>query len=691
MSAKDMEPTYTSDDFSILEGLDAVRKRPGMYVAAGGEGGARGTAGLSHLTLEVWDNSVDEAVAGYCDTIIVTLFADGAVRVEDNGRGIPFDYSEKLKMSAVEVAFTTLHAGSKFGGGGYKTASSGLHGVGASICNALSKRLDVVVRRDGEVNAISFSRGPAGVFAGDDGDAPFTPKKGLRKMGKMKKGERSGTTVTFWPDPTIFHPGSITDPATIEKRMRTTAFLVPGLKAVLRDETGDEVREEVFQYTGGTQDMVEFLATDKDIAPIIHMSGTGVFTETIPIIDETTGQLVNGDVEREVLVDIALRWGNGYEKDINSFVNTVATPHHGTHVKGFERALLSTIRKGYEGTRLLKANEAPPILEDVTEGLTAVVSVAVPEPQFIGQAKEELGTSEVTKVVQDLVNTQLQRWLDKNKPAARTILEKAANASRARLAARTQREAARRKTALEGASMPAKLVDCRAVGVERSELFLVEGDSALGSARSGRNSEYQALLPLRGKILNVQKASTADMLKNAECAAILQVIGAGSGKTFDLDQMRYGKILIFADADVDGSHIRCLLVALFHRYMRPIIEDGRLFAAMPPLHKIEVLGRNKETVYTYTQYEMETTVAKLEKAGKKIKRPIQRYKGLGEMNADELWETTMDPSVRSVRRITIDDAEAAEKSLDLLMGTNVEARRNWLIENSDRVELEELS
>ena len=675
---------YDASSLTALEGLEAVRKRPGMYI------GSTGSAGLIHLVWEIVDNSVDEAIAGHCSNITITLHSDGSVEVVDDGRGIPVDVNKKSKLTGVELVMTKLHAGGKFGGSGYKTAG-GLHGVGASVVNALSQRVDVTVRRDGGVHAINFQRGTAGEFATEnDPTAAFSAKKGLRRLKKMTKKDITGTTVRFWPDPSIFLTDAVIDPEKVRARARQTAFLVPGLTLTVNDHLSDEPTSDTFNYTGGVEDMVDYLATDAPVSPIVHITGSGAFTETVPVLDDN-GNMTPTDIERTVDVNIAFRWGNGYDKHIASFVNVVSTPNNGTHVKGFDRALVKTIRSAYDGTRLMKANEDPVILDDILEGLTAVVSVGVPEPQFIGQTKDELGTTGVTKVVQTIVAEELRRWLGKNKTAARTVLEKIANASRTRIAARTQKEAARRKTALEGASMPAKLVDCRATGVDRSELFLVEGDSALGSARQARNSEYQALLPLRGKILNVQKASMGDMLKNAECAAIIQVLGAGSGRNFDIDQMRYGRLILFADADVDGSHIRTLLITLVYKYMRPIIEEGRLYTAMPPLHKIETTGRNKQTTYTYTQLEMEQTVAKLEKTGKSVKTPVQRYKGLGEMNAGELWETTLDPSTRTLRKISLDDAEAAEASLELLMGKNVEQRRNWLIANSARVNLDELS
>lgn len=1170
-AAKKSAASYGADNLTHLEGLEAVRKRPGMYI------GSTDTKGLTHLAYEIMDNSVDEALAGHCTAITVTCHDDGSVTVTDNGRGIPVDVNKKTGMSGVELVMTKLHAGGKFGDSGYKV-SGGLHGVGSSVVNALSVRTDVTVVRDGGVYEMSFQRGKPGVFTGNGPDAKFTPKAGIRKV-RASRGKATGTTVRFWPDSTIFLPGAHVDTSAVVARARQTAFLIPTLTLTVADDTGDTPETHEFHFTGGVTDMVDHLATDKPVNDVVHISGTGTFNETVPVADDK-GHMVMTDVERTVDVAVAFRWGTGYDTTVASFVNVVATPNNGTHVKGFERALLAGIRKGYEGTRLLKANEAPPLMEDVKEGLTAVVSVSVPEPQFIGQTKDELGTAGVTKVVQDVIADGVKAWIAGRKKAqAKVVLEKVANASRVRIAARTQREAARRKTALEGATMPAKLVDCRATGVSRSEVFIVEGDSALGcftgdtlvatvegtpvsfkdladdwdrgithfgyasdetghirvvplveprrtkrdaslvevtlengerlrctsdhlfmvrsgeyvradklrpgdslmplarrfsskkqghkisgyeqvfqnhsstweythvmsdrwnlenglddeahgvvrhhkdfnklnnhpsnivrmspeghfrlhaehvdvnrpailagyaewledggreelsrgmkdqwqdpdfaeacaaasverhrdpefksalldgfqrwynrlsdeekqeraarlfelqqkywsveenraaqsertrlyfeenpdhrerhrelglqvweddelrqwrseksreqfadpaerqrqsqavlewrdnnpdwveahseaikrvwaergeeqreamlagrqryidntpkeervkkqkvgrllaalkrlrdiedmelmseeelfdsyedvrlrtertglkfdnllaeydgdvqrlieaaknvnhrvvsvtrldvqedvydltvdryhnfaleagvfvhnSARSARNSEYQALLPIRGKILNVQKATLKQMLDNAECASIIQVIGAGSGRTFDIEQMRYGRVILFADADVDGSHIRTLLLTLFYKYMTPVIEHGRLYTAMPPLHKIETAGRNKTTTYTYTQAEMEATVAKLQKDEKTVKMPVQRYKGLGEMNADELWETTMDPTARALRRITLDDAQAAEKALETLMGSNVESRRSFIIDNSDRVDWE---
>jgi DNA gyrase subunit B len=433
--------------------------------------------------------------------------------------------------------------------------------------------------------------------------------------------------------------------------------------------------------------MVEFLTPpgDKPVSGIVLANGTGTYLENAA--DENG--VMRSKVERHAEVEVALRWGTGYERTVECFTNTIRNVHGGTHRRGFDRAVVRAVQDAVSRSRgLLKPKEDPPLLDDVLEGMTAVIHVRIPEPQFTSQTKDELSTSGITKVIQSVVEQHIKAWTEdrKTKTEAKTVLQKVVDAARVRLTQKQQKDAARRKTALEGAAMPAKLVDCRTTGVSRSELFLVEGDSALGSARMARVSEYQALLPLRGKILNVQKASLADTLRNVEIASIVQVLGAGTGRTFELEQMRYGRVILMADADVDGSHIRTLLITLFAKYMRPVIEDGRLYAAMPPLHKIVTKGKNSQTIFTFTQREMETTVAKLEKAGKQVVTPVPRFKGLGEMDADELWETTMNPATRSVRRITMTDVDAAETALELLMGEKVEPRRNWLIESSSRVD-----
>jgi DNA gyrase subunit B len=815
------ETLYGANDLTHLEGLEAVRKRPGMYI------GSTDSRGINHLFNEIVDNSTDEGVAGHATKVVVTLHADGSVQVDDDGRGIPTGVHTKSKLSGVELVLTRLHAGGKFGGSGYKT-SGGLHGVGASAVNALSHRFDVTVKQNGTVHTMSFARGVPGVFDAPGPKAKFKKQSGLQVERKMKRGEKTGTSIRYWYDARYFETTAALDVEAVRAKLRHTAFLVPGVAYVLRDTTDGAIEEETFSYPNGLTDMVEFLSPsdEKPVSGNLMITGEGTYRENAA--DENG--VMQSKVERRAEVEVALRWGTGYDRTVECFTNTIRNVHGGTHRRGFDRAVLKSVQEAIGRTRgLLKPKEDPPTLEDVQEGMTAVVHVRIPEPQFTSQTKDELSTAGITKVLQGIVEQQIKAWTDnrRTKTEAKTVLQKVVDASRVRLAQKQQKDAARRKTALEGAAMPPKLVDCRATGINRSELFLVEGDSALGcfvgdtmvklasgwwrsfadlaadwtggtahtgyatndagevvrvrltaprltkrdaplvrvsldngesvrctpdhlfrqrdgryvradalqpgdalmslpaagpvmvsdvkpldetadvydltveghhnfaleagvfvhnSARHARVSEYQALLPLRGKILNVQKASLADTLRNAEIASIVQVLGAGSGRTFDLSTMRYGRVILMADADVDGSHIRTLLITLFARYMRPVIEDGRLFAAMPPLHKITTRGRNPETFFTFSQREMETKLAALEKSGRQIVTPVPRFKGLGEMDADELWDTTMNPATRSVRRITMDDVDAAETALELLMGEKVEPRRAWLVESSVRVD-----
>jgi DNA gyrase subunit B len=676
------EILYGADDLTHLEGLDAVRKRPGMYI------GSTDSRGVNHLANEIIDNSTDEGVGGHATAVAVILHADGSVQVDDDGRGIPTDVNSKSGLNGVELVLTRLHAGGKFGGSGYKT-SGGLHGVGASAVNALSLRFDVTVRRAGKVYALSFQRGIPGEFSGDGPAARFEPSSGLRVVRRMKRGEPTGTSIRYWYDARYFEAGARLDVETVRAKLRNTAFLVPGVAYTLRDETAEEPVTETFHYPHGLSDMVEYLTPpgDKPVSGILLITGEGTYKENAA---DANG-VMQSNVERRAELEVAFRWGTGYERTVECFTNTIRNVHGGTHRKGFERALVRALADAIRNTRgLLKPKEDAPVLDDFLEGMTAVVHVRVPEPQFTSQTKDELSTAGVTRVVQNLVEAHLKEYVDgrRTRSEARTVLQKIVDAARVRLTQKQQKDAARRKTALEGASMPPKLVDCRATGIARSELYIVEGDSALGTARMARSSEYQALLPIRGKILNVQKASLQQVLDNQECSAIVQVLGAGSGRTFDMSSMRYGRVMIMADADVDGSHIRTLLITLFAKYMRPVIEDGRLFAAMPPLHKVVTKGRNGETVFTYTQQEMEATVARIERSGKTVQKPVPRFKGLGEMDADELWETTMNPATRTVRRITMDDAERAEATLELLMGERVEPRKNWLIESSGRIDQE---
>ncbi|AAZ56167.1 DNA topoisomerase IV subunit B [Thermobifida fusca] len=678
---------YSARHLSVLEGLEAVRKRPGMYI------GSTDSRGLTHCMWEIIDNSVDEALAGYCTRIEVVLHADGSVEVRDNGRGIPVDIEPSSGLSGVELVMTKLHAGGKFGSGSY-TASGGLHGVGASVVNALSARLDVEVDRGGHTYAMSFRRGIPGVFDMDGPDAGFTPRSGLEKIRKIPA-KVTGTRVRFWADRQIFLKDAEISREALVERARQTAFLVPGLSIAIRDERteGEEPYEEEFRFDGGIGEFCDYLAPDTAVSPLLRIEGSGTFTETVPVLDDQ-GHMVPTDVERRLDVDIALRWGTGYDTVVRSFVNVIATPKGGTHVSGFERALVRVINDQLRATKLLKANDEPVTKEDVLEGLTAVVTVRLPEPQFEGQTKEVLGTSAASRIVSQIVSQHMRAFLTSTKRAekqqARTVLEKIVNAAKARLAARQQRETQRRKNALENSALPAKLVDCRSEGLERSELFIVEGDSALGTAKLARDSEFQALLPIRGKILNVQKASVADMLKNAECAAIIQVIGAGSGRTFDLDAARYGRVILMADADVDGAHIRCLLLTLFYRYMRPMLEAGRVFAAVPPLHRIELTNVRRKRgarpedryIYTYSDAELHQKLAELAAKGITWKEPVQRYKGLGEMDADQLAETTMDPRYRTLRRIRLKDAAEAEAMFELLMGNEVAPRRAFIAQGA---------
>jgi DNA gyrase subunit B len=675
-----VDTSYNARHLLVLEGLEAVRKRPGMYV------GSTDTRGLMHCLWEIVDNAVDEALADVCDRIVVTLHPDGSAEVRDNGRGVPVDIEPKTGLSGVEVVYTKLHAGGKFGGGSY-VATGGLHGVGASVVNALSARLDVEVDKSSATWAMSFHRGVPGIFTGDGPGADFEAKSELRKIGRVKK-TVTGTRVRFWPDRQVFIKEANFSYDELLTRARQWSFLVPGLEIVIRDERGSEPLEETFRHDGGISEFCDFLAPDEPVTDVLRLQGSDTFTETVPLLDDQ-GHMTPQDVERELTVDIALRWGTGYETEQRSFVNIIATPKGGTHVSGFDRGMVKAFRDVLPGTRLQKASDPDVIKDDVLEGLTSVVTVRLAEPQFEGQTKEVLGTPAVTSIVSKVVTRELKRFLTTSKGAtkskARTVMDKVVAASRTRVLARQQRDNQRRKNALESSSMPAKLADCRSNDVDRSELFIVEGDSALGTAKSARDAEYQALLPIRGKILNVQKASVGDMLKNTECASIIQVIGAGSGHTFDIDQVRYGRIIFMADADSDGAHIRCLLTTLLFRYLRRLIEAGRVYSAVPPLHRLELTNPKRgmdKYVYTYTDPELQRKLAELAKKGVRWKEPVQRYKGLGEMDADQLAETTMDPRRRTLRRITVDDAEAATAVFELLMGNQVAPRKDFIVQGA---------
>jgi len=678
MAAKKTTGAYSARDLAVLEGLDAVRKRPGMYI------GSNDGRGLMHCLWEIFDNSVDEALAGHCSKIEVVLEAGGSVLVSDNGRGIPVDKEPKTKLSGVELVMTKLHAGGKFGGGSY-TASGGLHGVGASVVNALSSRLEVEVDRSGKTHGMSFRRGVPGMFEGTGPDAEFQRAKGLNVVGKAPR-TRTGTRVRWWADPQVFTKDADYDRVTLRERAVQSSFLVPGLSITLRDERDEgDIWEETLVHKGGITEYVEYLAEGASVCSVIRLQGSGNFHETVPVLDGK-GHMTSRDVERELGVDIALQWDEGYDATTRSFVNVIATSQGGTHVAGFERALVKVVNDQLKKARILKSSEASVTKDDVIEGLTAVVTVRLAEPQFEGQTKEVLGTPAVSRIVGNVVTKELGQWFTKpprgEKAAARAVLDKVAAAMRTRVAARAHRDTQRRKSALETSTLPAKLVDCRRSEAEGTELFIVEGDSALGTAKSARDADFQALLPIRGKILNVQKASLADMLKNAECAAIIQVIGGGSGRSFDLGSVRYDKIILMSDADVDGAHIRCLLLTLIHRYLPGLLEDGRVFAAVPPLHRIEILGKGgkgSEVVYSYSDKEMQSIVKTATSKGKRVKEPVQRYKGLGEMDAGQLRETTMDPAKRTLRRMTVGDGAESAGVFDLLMGEHVAPRKDFII------------
>lgn len=698
VTAKDVSD-YSAHHLSVLEGLEAVRKRPAMYI------GSTDRRGLMHCLWEIIDNSVDEALAGFCDHIEVVLYPDHSAEVRDNGRGVPIDEVPGTGLSGVEVVYTKLHAGGKFDAGLYKVAG-GLHGVGASVVNALSARMDVAVDRGGYTHSLQFRRGEPGVFSDteelnpNNAFRPFEDSSKLTKLGKVKKGT-TGTRVRFWADYQIFPKDVDFSYEDLSNRARKTSFLVPGLAITVTDLRGEETLTDTFLHKGGTVDFVDYLAPDRAITDTWQLQGSGTFTEIVQVPNQKTGHLEPKEMERTCEVDVALRWGVGYDTVEQSYVNIIETPVGGTHLAGFEAGLVKTLRAAIQAnSRRLKlgAKESKIEKEDILAGMTAIITVRLPEPEFEGQTKEALGSAKVKPIVTKVVTEGLEAKLnspkreDKNQVSA--LLDKIVAEMRSRLSARLSKEITRRKNALETSTLPTKLVDCRSDDVEKSELFIVEGDSALGTAKAARNSEFQALFPIRGKILNVQKTGTAQMLANAECAAIIQVLGAGSGRTFDISQARYGKVIMMTDADVDGAHIRTLLLTLFFRYMRPMIAAGRVFAAVPPLHRIQVNAKGKtpgEFRYTYSEEQLHKELGKLERTGRTYKEPIQRYKGLGEMDADQLAETTMDPVHRTLRRIRLSDEAAvnrAEEVFELLMGSAVPPRREFIIEGASKLDAE---
>ncbi|WP_234410925.1 DNA gyrase/topoisomerase IV subunit B [Nocardioides terrigena] len=681
--------TYNAAHLLVLEGLEAVRKRPGMYI------GSTDTRGLMHCLWEIIDNGVDEALAGVAHRVEVTLHPDGSIEVHDDGRGIPTDKEPKTGLPGVEVVATKLHAGGKFGGGSY-VATGGLHGVGLSVVNALSSRMDIDVDRSPSQQGISFQRGVPGTFDGEGPGATFTPASGMTRKGKRVAKGRTGTRIHFWPDRQIFTKDATVEFEGLLGRARQTSYIVPGLELVIRDRRGPEPVEEKFLHEGGISEFADYLSSGEPVTDILRLQGSDTFTETVPLLDDY-GHMTPQEVERELTVDVALRWSHTYDTQVRSYVNVIATPKGGTHLSGFEQAITATFNDVMRSSKVLKVNDDNVIKDDVLEGMTAVVTVRLAEPQFEGQTKEILGTPAARTVVRKVVAAELKGFLTSTKRAekaqAKLVMEKVVGASKTRIAAKQHKETQRRKNALESSALPAKLADCRAADNERTELFIVEGDSALGTAKLARNSEYQALLPIRGKILNVQKASVGDMLKNAECASIIQVVGAGSGRTFDLDATRYGRIIFMADADSDGAHIRCLLATLFFKYMPDLVTSGRVFTAVPPLHRIEISNPKKgmdKYVYTYSDDELQRKLAELKKRGVRWKDPVQRYKGLGEMDADQLAETTMDPRHRTLRRLTVDDAEVSAHVFELLMGSDVAPRKEFIVQGAYDVDMETL-
>jgi len=633
---------YNAGAIQVLEGLEAVRKRPGMYI------GSTGPRGLHHLVYEIVDNSVDEALAGHCDNIDVVITEQGHIRVSDNGRGIPVDMHPIEKKPAVEVVLTVLHAGGKFGGGGY-AVSGGLHGVGASVVNALSTKLWVTVNRDGFVWRQSFTIGVP--------DAPLE---------KGEKSDTTGTMIEFVPSPEIFETVEY-DYETLRQRFQQMCFLNKGLRINLKDERNGQ--NDTYHYERGLIDYVEYLNSAKKVE-VVHDEVISIETET---------------EEKTMSVEIAMQWTSGYNEGVHTYANTINTHEGGTHEEGFRAALTTLINKYARDKNLLKEKDENLTGDDCREGLTAVISVKLTEPQFEGQTKTKLGNTEAKAFVQRVVNDQLGDWLERNPTQAKEVIRKAIQASAARLAARKAREATRRKGLLESGGMPGKLRDCSSRDPVVSEIYIVEGDSAGGSAVRGRDPETQAILPLRGKILNVEKARLDKALANTEVQALITAFGTGIGEDFDVSKIRYHKCILMADADVDGQHIRTLLLTLLFRYMRPLIEHGYVYMAQPPLFKIK--WSNADHQYVFTDAERDQALAEGQASGKRIPKEnaIQRYKGLGEMDYDELWETTMNPASRTLLQVTLDDAALADEVFSTLMGEDVESRRNFIQRNAKDV------
>ena len=634
-----MSTEYGADQIQILEGLEAVRKRPGMYI------GSTSVRGLHHLVYEIVDNSVDEALAGYCTHIIVTINKDNSITVEDDGRGIPVGINHKAGIPAVEVVFTVLHAGGKFGGGGYKV-SGGLHGVGASVVNALSNWLEVQIFHDGKIYKQRYERGHT-----------MYP---LKEVGKCDI-NKTGTTVTFSPDGSIFEE-TVYDFDTLKQRLRETAFLTKNLRITLRDDREEPVKERVFHYEGGIKEFVTYLNKSKE----------ALYPEVIYCEGEKNG----------VLVEVAMQHNDAYNEATYSFVNNIITPEGGTHLAGFRNALTKTFNEYARANKILKDSEPALSGDDIREGLTAIVSIKIEEPQFEGQTKQKLGNSEARGAVDSVVSEQLTYFLEQNPQVAKTICEKSLLAQRAREAARKARDLTRRKTELEGTSLPGKLADCSDKDPKNCEIFIVEGDSAGGSAKTARSRATQAILPLRGKILNVEKARLDKIYGNAEIKAMITAFGTGIHEDFDISKLRYHKIIIMTDADVDGAHISTLMLTFIYRFMPELIKQGYVYLAQPPLYKIE---KNKNVWYAYSDEQLNNI---LKEIGRDGNNKIQRYKGLGEMDAEQLWETTMDPEKRILRRVVMDEEEASEidVTFNTLMGDKVEPRRDFIEANAKYVQ-----
>ena len=623
---------YDAAQIQVLEGLEAVRKRPGMYI------GSTGPKGLHHLVYEVVDNSIDEALAGYCKTINVTIQKDNSIVVEDDGRGMPVDKHPKMGIPAVEVIHTVLHAGGKFGGGGYKV-SGGLHGVGASVVNALSTHMEVEIKRNGNIYKQCYEKG-----------------KAVTKLEVIGESKKTGSKTTFWPDPEIFSETTVFDYSTLESRLREMAFLNKGVKIVFKDEREGQKKSETFHYEGGIKEFVKFINKNKDA---IH--NDVIYFE---IIKETCE------------VEVAMQYTDSYSELVLGYANNINTTDGGTHIVGFKSALTRVFNDYGKKSKILKENDTLSG-DDVREGLTAIVSVKLAEPQFEGQTKAKLGNSEIRGFVETSTNENLTAFLEENPAQAKTILEKCIRAARAREAARKARDLTRRKGALESFSLPGKLADCSEKDPSLSEIFLVEGDSAGGSAKDGRDRKRQAILPLRGKILNVEKARLDKILNSEEIKNMITAFGCGIGDDFNIEKLRYHKILIMTDADVDGAHIRTLLLTFFYRYMKPLIEGGYVYAAQPPLFKVK---KGKEEWYTYSDAEQERLLASI--ADKPGKADIQRYKGLGEMDAEQLWDTTMDYNHRTLVQITLEDSAAADEIFTTLMGDKVPPRKKFIEEHA---------